>query len=97
MIFVLIFVYHLRDINSNCGNSILAKFNNYRSYAIQNKVLTCAREVGDPILSQNIDLMYAVPKAKQRVKNAIRYLKMLKRPWDRLFRVNAQAEVTHGR
>ena len=31
---------------------------------IQNKFLTCTREVGDPILSQNIDLEYVVPKAK---------------------------------
>ena len=36
---------------------------------IQNKFLTCTREVGDPILSQNIDLKYVVPKAKQGNKN----------------------------
>ena len=29
-------------------------------------------------------------------KNAKRYLKIFKKPWDRLFRVNVQAEVTHG-
>ena len=27
-------MYQLRDKNSNCGDSILAKFNNYRSYGI---------------------------------------------------------------
>ena len=32
---------------------------------IQNKFLTCIRKVGDPILSQNIDLEYVVLKAKQ--------------------------------
>ena len=32
---------------------------------IQNILLTCTREVGDPITSQNIDLKYVVPKAKQ--------------------------------
>ena len=31
---------------------------------IQNKFLTCTREVIDPILSQNIYLKYVVPKAK---------------------------------
>ena len=36
---------------------------------IQNKFLTCAREVGDPILSQNIYLKYVVPKAKYEKKN----------------------------
>ena len=35
-------------------------------------------------------------KAKQKNKKAKRYLKMLKKPWDCLFRVNVQAEVTHG-
>ena len=30
------------------------------------KFLTCTREVGDPILSQRIDLKYALPKAKQQ-------------------------------
>ena len=47
---------------------------------IQNKFLTCTREVGDPILSQNIDLKYVVPKAKQEIKlrtNTWRYLKKL--------------------
>ena len=32
---------------------------------IQNKFLACTREVGVPILSQNIDLKYVVPEAKQ--------------------------------
>ena len=31
---------------------------------IQNTFLTCTSEVGDPILSQNIDLEYVVPKAE---------------------------------
>ena len=35
---------------------------------IQNLFLTCTREVGDPILSQNIDLKYVDPKAKQKEK-----------------------------
>ena len=35
---------------------------------IQNKLLTCSREVADPILSQNIDLKYVVPNAKQKLK-----------------------------
>ena len=35
---------------------------------IQNKFLTCSCEVGDPILSQNIDRKYVVPKAKQEKK-----------------------------
>ena len=35
---------------------------------IQNTFLTCTREVGDPILSQNIDLKYVDPKAKQKEK-----------------------------
>ena len=35
---------------------------------IQNKFLICIREVGDPILSQNIDLKDVVPKAKQKEK-----------------------------
>ena len=33
---------------------------------IQNKFLTCSREAADPILSQNIDLKYQVPNAKQK-------------------------------
>ena len=33
---------------------------------IQNKFLTCSREVADPILSQNIHLKYVVPNAKQK-------------------------------
>ena len=37
---------------------------------IQNKFLTCSREAADPILSQNIDLKYVVPKAKSEKKNA---------------------------
>ena len=36
---------------------------------IKNKFLTCTREVGDPTLSQNIELKYVVPKAKLRKKN----------------------------
>ena len=35
---------------------------------IQNKFLTCSREAADPILSQNIDLKYEVPNAKQKFK-----------------------------
>ena len=35
---------------------------------IQNKFLTCSREVADPILSQNIDLKYVVPNAKQKLE-----------------------------
>ena len=35
---------------------------------IQNKFLTCCCEVADPILSQNIDLNYVVPNAKQKLK-----------------------------
>ena len=35
---------------------------------IQNKFLTCSREAADPILSQNIDLKYKVPNAKQKFK-----------------------------
>ena len=31
---------------------------------IENKFLTCTREVGDPILSQNVDLKYEVPKGQ---------------------------------
>ena len=31
---------------------------------IKNEFLTCTREVGDPILSQNIDLKYEVPKGQ---------------------------------
>ena len=63
---------------------------------IKNEFLTCTREVGDPVLSQNIDLTFVVPKAKQRVKKAKRYLKMFSKPWDRLSPVDVQAEVTHG-
>ena len=33
---------------------------------IKNEFLICTREVGDPILSQNIDLKYVVPKTKQK-------------------------------
>ena len=33
---------------------------------IQNKFLTCSREVADPILSQNINQKYVVPNAKQK-------------------------------
>ena len=32
---------------------------------IKHIFLTCTREVGDPVLSQNINLKYVVPKAKQ--------------------------------
>ena len=46
---------------------------------IQNKFLTCTREVGDPILSQNIDLKYVVPKAKSGKKNAKKNLKDVSR------------------
>ena len=35
---------------------------------IQNKFLTSFREVADPILSQNIDIKYVVPNAKQKLK-----------------------------
>ena len=35
---------------------------------IQNKFLTCSREVAAPILSQNIDLNYVVPNAKKNLK-----------------------------
>ena len=35
---------------------------------IQNKFLTCSREVADPILSEKIDLKYVVPNAKQKLK-----------------------------
>ena len=35
---------------------------------IQNKFLTRALEVGDPIISQNIYLKYVVPKAKLKKK-----------------------------
>ena len=38
--------------------------------------LTCAREVGDPILSQNIYLKYVVPKAKLEKKRANKHLKI---------------------
>ena len=31
---------------------------------IKNEFLTCTREAGDPILSQNIDLKYEVPKGQ---------------------------------
>ena len=30
-------IYQLQDKTSNCGDSILAKFNNYRTYGIPNK------------------------------------------------------------
>ena len=43
---------------------------------IQNKFLTYSREAADPILSQNIDLKYEVPNAKQKFKNANNHLTM---------------------
>ena len=63
---------------------------------IQNKFLTCTGEVGDPILSQNIDLKYVVPKAKQEKKNANKHLKIFTEQWHQFFGVNVQAESTHG-
>ena len=42
---------------------------------IQNKFLTCTLEVGDLILSQNIDLKYVGPKAKSEKENAKKKLK----------------------
>ena len=56
---------------------------------IHNTFLTCTREVGDPILSQNIDLKYVVPKAKHEKKIANKHLKIFKEPWQRfLYRRN---------
>ena len=49
--------------NINAYNSLLS----IHKY-IHNKFLTCSREVADPILSQNIDLKYVVPNAKQKFK-----------------------------
>ena len=43
---------------------------------INNKFLTCTREVGDPTLSQNIELKSVVPKAKPEKKSADKFLKM---------------------
>ena len=62
---------------------------------IQNKFLTCTREVGDPILSQNIDLKYVVPKAKSGKKMQKKTLTMFQEVWHHFLRVYVQAEVTH--
>ena len=43
---------------------------------IKNKFPACTREVGDPTLSQNIELRYVVPKAKLGKKNADKFLTM---------------------
>ena len=63
---------------------------------IKNKFLTSTREVGDPILSHNIDLKYVVSKTKQKGEKSEKLPEYVLKPWDRLCQVNVQAEVTHG-
>ena len=45
---------------------------------IQNIFLTCTREVGDPVLSQNVDLEHAVLKTKQEIKMQTKTLRSFK-------------------
>ena len=62
---------------------------------IQIKFLTCAREVGDPTLSHNIDLKHGVPKAKQKKIHAHIHLNMSQEPFHS-FWVNVKADVTQA-
>ena len=64
---------------------------------IKNKFLTCICEVGDPILSQNIDQKYVVPKAKQRVKKKRKDTwRFFKNHGIVYFGLMCKKEVTHG-